>query len=316
MPVLRLIPAYKDYIWGGQRLVREYHKQYDGVRLAESWELSCHPDGKSVIAEGDGAGMELSEYLKRKNPGGLGTNCSRFKDFPILVKLIDADEDLSVQVHPSDSYALKHEGQYGKTEAWYVMDARPGAVVYCGLTREVTEEELQAHIENQTLMELLHPLDARRGDVVLVEPGTIHAIGGGILVAEIQQNSNLTYRMYDYGRMDGEGRKRPLQLDKALAVADRKPTFRGAGSAPHLAQCRYFTIDKLYLDGYRMRSMKGSVGEDTFQHLMVLEGEGEVICGGSRIYFSKGDSLLFTAGSGAYEISGNCEGLLTFIPQA
>lgn len=314
MSVLRLAPACKDYVWGGDRLVREYNKRIIGDRLAESWELSCHPAGESIIADGEAAGMGLGKYLKKRKPHVLGTNCMRYGHFPIMVKLIDACENLSVQVHPPDSYALSHEGQYGKAEAWYVVDARPGAFLYCGLAREVSEEEFLCHVQDHTLQELLNPVEVQKGDVLFIEPGTIHAIGKGILVAEIQQSSSLTYRLYDYGRPDNQGRLRPLQIDKALAVAARKPPERRKSSVPHLVECRYFTVDKLYLDGGRMNCLKGTVGEDSFLHLLVLEGEGSIVCEGKQLRFRKGDSILFTADSGAYEITGACEGLMTYIP--
>lgn len=206
MAIVKLKPAFKDYIWGGKKLVEEYGKEFQGERLAESWELSCHPDGESVIASGEYAGKTLSAYIREKGFGILGRNCRRFSDFPILIKLIDAHDNLSVQVHPDNGYALRNEGQYGKTEMWYIVDCEPGAFLYYGFSRPVSEEEFRRRIADNTLLEVLNRVDVQKGDVLFIESGTIHAIGKGIVIAEIQQNSNITYRVYDYGRVGADGK--------------------------------------------------------------------------------------------------------------
>ena len=218
MSVLKLIPACKDYLWGGHRLVDEYNKEYDGDILAETWELSCHPDGPSRIANGRYAGRTLAEYIEAEGKGVLGTHCRRFRDFPILIKFIDAKQDLSVQVHPDNRYALKNEGQYGKTEMWYVVDAGEEATLYYGFKEEISKEEFAERIQNDTVLDVLNKVPVQKGDVLFIESGTIHAIGADILIAEIQQNSNVTYRVYDYGRVGKDGKKRDLHIEKALAV--------------------------------------------------------------------------------------------------
>ena len=215
MSVLKLLPAYKDYLWGGHRLVDEYNKEYDGDILAETWELSCHPDGPSRIANGRYAGKTLEEYIEAEGKGVLGTHCRRFRDFPILIKFIDAKQDLSVQVHPDNRYALKNEGQYGKTEMWYVVDAGEDATLYYGFKEEISKEEFAERIENDTVLDVLNKVPVQKGDVLFIESGTIHAIGADILIAEIQQNSNVTYRVYDYGRVGKDGKKRDLHIEKA-----------------------------------------------------------------------------------------------------
>ena len=206
MSILKLKPACKDYLWGGHRLVDEFHVDYDGPVCAEAWELSCHPDGPSVIENGPFAGKTLAEYIKAKGQQVLGTHCRRFREFPILTKFIDAKDNLSIQVHPGNRYALSHEGQYGKTEMWYVIDAEPGAFLYYGFKKEISKEEFRERIENNTLLEVLNAVPVKKGDALFIESGTIHAIGKGILIAEIQQNSNVTYRVYDYGRVGKIGR--------------------------------------------------------------------------------------------------------------
>ena len=180
----KLRPACKSYIWGGRRLIEEYGKGDGAGNLAESWELSCHPDGPSIAADGPYAGRSLPEILAER-PEFAGRAVESLGRFPVLVKLIDAARDLSVQVHPDDAYALKHEGQLGKTEMWYIIDAEPGAGLYCGFRREVTPAQLHTAIEGNTLCELLRRVPVKAGDVVFIPAGTVHAIGAGILLAEI-----------------------------------------------------------------------------------------------------------------------------------
>lgn len=313
MALLKLKPTFKDYLWGGHRLVDDYQKEYDGDILAESWELSCHPDGPCYITNGAHSGKTLRQFIESEGKAVLGTNCERFEDFPILAKFIDARDSLSIQVHPDDTYALKYEGQYGKTEMWYVMDCEPGAYLYYGFNREVSEEEFAERIQNETLEEVLNKVDVHKGDVLFIEARTLHAICKGILIAEIQQNSNLTYRIYDYGRVGADGKKRELHVDKALKVTDRFPVIKNLGAYPHVADCEYFTVDKLYLDGSVLGGVKGTVDASSFISILFMEGEGQISCGGEVLSFRKGDSFLLTANSGDYEVLGKCEALVTRI---
>ena len=312
MPLLKLSPSFKDYLWGGHRLVEEYNKEYAGEILAESWELSCHPDGPSKILNGAYAGKTLAEYIKEEGRHVLGTNCARFEDFPILIKFIDAKDNLSIQVHPDNTYALATEGQYGKTEMWYVMDCREGAFLYYGFKQEISREELEERIENDTLTEVLNKVYVKKGDVLFIEAGTIHAIGKDILIAEIQQNSNVTYRVYDYGRVGKDGKKRELHVQKALDVTNRISP-ENKSFAPHVADCDYFTVDKLYLDGEVMKQLKGFIGSGSFANILFLEGQGSIRCGEDTLDFQKGDSFFLSAGSGEYEINGCCEALVTTV---
>lgn len=313
MALLKLKPSFKDYLWGGHRLVEDYQKEYTGEILAESWELSCHPDGPSFIANGAYAGKTLREYIETEGKGVLGTNCERFEDFPILAKFIDARDNLSIQVHPDDTYALKNEGQYGKTEMWYVMDCEPGAYLYYGFNREVSEAEFAERIENETLEEVLNKVEVHKGDVLFINARTLHAICKGILIAEIQQNSNLTYRIYDYGRVGADGKKRELHIEKALKVTDRFPVVKNTDAYPHVADCEYFTVDKISLDGTLMNSVKGTINKTSFASILFMEGEGTITCGQEELTYRKGDSFFLTADSGDYEIGGTCEALVTTI---
>ena len=173
MAILKLAPSFKDYIWGGRRLIEEYHKPYEGDILAESWEVSCHPDGPSFVTNGAYAGKTLQEYIDLAGREVLGSNCRRFDEFPILIKFIDAKDNLSIQVHPDNAYALKYEHQYGKTEMWYVVDCEEGAYLYYGFNREVSKEEFAERIKNNTLLEVLNPVKVKKGDVLFIESGTI-----------------------------------------------------------------------------------------------------------------------------------------------
>ncbi len=315
MSILKLKPGCKDYLWGGSKLIREYGKEYAGDVLAETWELSCHPDGPSVIDGGEYAGWTLAEYIEKKGKAVLGSSCSRFQNFPILIKLIDAKDNLSIQVHPDNQYALENEGQYGKTEMWYVLDAGEDAFLYYGFDKEISLEEFSGRIQEDTLTEVLHAVPVQKGDVLFIEAGTIHAIGKDILIAEIQQNSNVTYRVYDYGRTGKDGKKRELHIEKALAVTNRAPAERDGKCYPHVADCDYFTVDKLNLDGKIMQEMTGNVSEASFLSILILDGEGVIVNQGEKVEYKKGDSFFMPAGCGSYTVKGTCDALITTVSE-
>lgn len=313
MGILKLKPSCKDYLWGGHRLAEEYGKECPGEVLAETWELSCHPDGPSFITNGAHAGKTLQQYLDEQGKEVLGIHCRRFRDFPILIKFIDAKDNLSIQVHPDNRYALKNEGQYGKTEMWYVMDAGPEAFLYYGFKKEISRTEFEQRIQNDTLLEVLNAVPVQKGDVLFIESGTIHAIGKDILIAEIQQNSNITYRVYDYGRVGKDGKKRDLHIEKALAVTNRVPIVKSKSCYPHVADCDYFTVDALNLDGKIMKRLEGVVSEESFASILILDGEGTISSQKETLNYRKGDSFFLTAGSGSYQMEGTCNALITTI---
>ena len=311
--ILKLKPACKDYLWGGHRLADEYGVEYDGNILAEAWELSCHPDGPSTIVNGKYAGKTLKEFIDSEGREVLGLHCRRFREFPILTKFIDAKDNLSIQVHPSNSFALQNEGQYGKTEMWYVLDAEPGAFLYYGFKKEISRDEFAQRIKENTLLEVLNAVPVSKGDALFIESGTLHAIGKGILIAEIQQNSNVTYRVYDYGRVGADGKKRDLHIEKAIAVTNRVPIVKSGVNYPHVADCDYFTVDKLNLDGNLTYRTQGRVNENSFLSILILDGQGTISNSGEKIDYKKGDSLFLTANSGDWQIEGTCDALLTTI---
>ena len=340
MAIGKIHPACKQYLWGGEKLIREYGISSPKTPLAEAWVLSAHPDGDSRISfsdesrfsegaassegakssegtessegrffsEGDSCshGESFAEYLK-SHPEAAGSLGKAFPFFPTLIKLIDAKKALSIQVHPDDSFALSREGQYGKTEMWIVLEREEGAFLYFGFQKDYTEEEIRRAIEEDNFPSLLCKVMVEPGDVFFIPAGTVHAIGAGILLAEVQQNSNLTYRVYDYGRKDAQGNTRELHVEKALEVMNRKQlsayrqeAFKKQGKKPvgekaagekaagesatgekvaeknvyleRIGSCEYFTVDRLFLEENAFYS--GKLTEESFLSLLVLEGEG------------------------------------------
>lgn len=288
--MFKLTPACKDYIWGGTRLHTFYGKPMPGERLAECWEVSCHPDGPSIIASGKDKGLSLAEYWHRFH----------HEDFPILIKLIDAAQPLSVQVHPSDDYA-RRSGEFGKTEMWFILDAAPGAFLYYGFERAIDRDEFAQRIENGTLTEVLHRAPVKPGDVFYIPAGTIHAIGGGILLAEVQQSSNLTYRVFDYGR------GRPLHIKEALDVARLSPACNPPvahdGQNPRiLCQCGYFTVRELTVH----EEAAVAPPEGSFAALLMISGSAVLTSGGESFACKAGESVFLPEGSAVCRVRGAC----------
>ena len=319
MAIFKLKPAFKDYLWGGTRLRDEYGKDCDYDKVAESWELSCHKDGASVVAEGEFAGLTLEQYIEKAGRKVLGKNCERFENFPILIKLIDAKDNLSVQVHPDNDYAMRVEGEYGKTEMWYVVDCDEGAELLYGFKHEISKEEFAQRIADNTLLEVTNNVPVHKGDVFFIKSGTLHAIGKGILIAEIQQNSNTTYRIYDYGRVGKDGKPRELHVDKAkdvtkLAPAEQYPdtpvVSEDGAEKKLMAKCEYFTtyrVDVAEKAGF-------TADESSFVSLLVLEGE-PVIKADGEVSAKKGDSIFISAGTGRFTVEGKCRFVLTRIDE-
>ncbi len=301
--IYKLTPTCKDYIWGGSRLKTEYGKASESDIVAETWELSCHKDGASYLEDG----TTLAD-LVAAHPEVVGTACAKFGEFPVLIKLIDAAGDLSIQVHPDDTYAKANEGQLGKTEMWYVLDCEEGASLFYGFEKEITKEALAAAIAENTLCDALHKVYIKKGDCFFIKAGTVHAIGAGTMIAEVQQSSNVTYRVYDYGRLGVDGKPRELHVEKACAVAQRAPAPASFDFGSHIAQCEYFTVDKLDVAD----AASFTVDETSFRSLLCLEGSAEITCDGVTKTARKGDSFFIAAGSGACTIQGACSMLVTY----
>ena len=317
---MKLTAPLKDYIWGGTRLKTEFGKETSLEKVAESWELSCHKDGSSVIANGEFAGKTLPEWLEEQGKEALGADCASFENFPILIKLIDAKDNLSVQVHPKNDYALRVEGEYGKTEMWYIVGCEPGARLLYGFTHPIEKAEFEGRIQNNTLLEVTNSVEVHKGDVFFIEAGTLHAIGSGILIAEIQQNSNTTYRIYDYGRVGNDGKPRELHVQKALDVTELVPPSRptkpmgqpedcGGYTRTLLSTCEYFTVHALDISQKAELCVDGT----SFHSLLCLDGELELTSPHGDLRIAKGESVFLQAGYGSYTLSGSGELLLTAV---
>ncbi len=302
---IRLKPAFKDYLWGGRRLVEEFNKACDLDIVAESWELSTHKDGSSIICGGEFDGMSFRDFVEKYGSEVLGKRALAFDNFPILIKFIDAKDNLSVQVHPDDAYALENEGEYGKTEMWYILACDEGASLYYGFRRELTKDELVQRIENNTLLEVLNKVPVKKGDVFFIEAGTVHAIGAGTVICEIQQNSNTTYRVYDYDRRDKNGNPRELHIEKAVEVSTLAPAKSKAAfeDSEMLAECKYFTVKKADICGERTFT----ISEDCFKSMIVTDGEGVLIMNSTKTTLQKGDSIFIPAQNGEFTVTGQCE---------
>ncbi len=318
MEILSLYPTLKETIWGGRTLIDDYGFETDGDNAAEAWLLSCHKDGPSYVLGGKYDGKTLSEVIEAEGRGVLGTNNKDIRDFPVLIKIIDARDKLSVQVHPDDDYAYKYENENGKTEAWYVLKCDEGASLIYGVNHNMEREEFAAAIENGTLLDDVNVVPVKPGDVVFIPSGMLHAIGEGILLAEVQQSSNSTYRVFDYMRRDKNGNLRELHVKKAvdvmnLGVTDVNFSPEGApekiGDAvkTYLTGCQYFKMTRVELDG----SYTDTADEASFVSLLVLDGEGKITCEEGEIALKKGASIFIPAAKGEFTVSGKLEILET-----
>jgi mannose-6-phosphate isomerase len=317
-----LKPSGKDYLWGGMRLRNDFSKDLDIVPFAESWECSTHPDGPSTVGSGDCQGKTLADVLK-EHPEYMGTHPVRVNDgLPVLIKFIDAKQDLSVQVHPDDIYAAKYEnGQLGKTEMWYVVDAAPHSQLVYGFHRQMTKEQLKKYSEDGSIENYLNKVQISKNDVFFISPGTVHAIGAGALIVEVQESSNITYRLYDYNRVDKDGKKRKLHIDKAAEVANlsasdspRQPIrvlkYKPGYASELLGRCKYFQVERLIINTERLRNMyEFETGSNSFEVLVCIDGCGVLFSedGKDSINFFKGDTLFIPADSVKIKIHGKAQ---------
>ena len=314
-----LLPSGKDYLWGGNKLKKEYNKKIDMEPLAETWECSTHKDGPSFINSGVYKGKKLVEVLK-EHPEFIGTHPIGKETLPILVKLIDAQKDLSVQVHPNDEYASKYEnGQLGKTEMWYVLEAKENAKLIYGFNINTNKELLQKSVKDGTIVKYLNTVPVKKGDIFYIKPGTVHAICEGIIVAEVQENSNLTYRLYDYNRLDKNGKTRPLHIDKGLDVINYKATnevrqpmrvynYKNGYASELICRCKYFEIHREIINtAKKEEKYKFSTDINSFHVLLCINGQGKLIMDKENIDFIKGDCIFIPANSIQIEIDGDAE---------
>lgn len=317
-----LKPSAKDYLWGGKRLNDEFNKEIDLYPLAETWECSTHPDGVSTVASGMDAGKPLTAVL-REHPEYLGSHPLQIMngkpELPVLIKLIDATQDMSVQVHPDDAYALRHENSLGKTEMWYVLAARRGASLVYGFNQDMEEEQIRKYLADGTVDKYLNHVPVRKDDVFFVKAGTVHAIGAGVVMAEIQESSNLTYRLYDYERVDRNGNSRELHVEKALRVMNRKSSalprqpmrvlrYRRGCAGELLLRCKYFQVERLLLNTELYLLPAGyKTGSNSFHVLLCTEGRGCLSGEGFVLNFFKGSCIFVPAGSIPLELHGRAQ---------
>jgi mannose-6-phosphate isomerase len=295
---LRFSPVYKDYLWGGSRIPKVFNRDMPEGVYAESWEISTHPDGATPIANGPLCGKILSDLLPEYKTELLGTHV-KGDDFPLLIKLIDARDKLSVQVHPNDGNATAVDGD-PKTEMWYFLEGDVDAQIYCGLKPGIGKEEFLQAMEDKTFADILQSIPARNGEAVFVPGGRVHAVGTGCLILEIQQNSNTTYRIYDWDRTDAAGHARELHVDKALQVIDWKnngdPHCEVRGTT--IQSCEYFQLDRHELTEETAFPNLGK----SFHALFVAEGIGMIRWANGEDILSAGQSWLIPAGLGDFEI--------------
>lgn len=316
---MRMAPCYKEYLWGGSRLKEKFGKLDAPTVTAESWELAFHASGSSVVAEGEWAGATLGKLAEVDKAAFWGKRCAG-EEFPLIVKLIDAEKDLSIQVHPSDDTALTQLGERGKTEMWYVVDCEPQAFIYFGFSQKVTREELLARAQDGSICQILNRVPVTRGDVFYILPGTIHAIGAGTLVAEVQQSSDTTFRVCDYGRKGPDGQMRPLHLERAAEVLNYEPIVPQSCKVNSGVCFPEFTMAEMfscpYFRAYRLdvrRSVELCCDGGSFQHILCVEGNGDIWFQGRAYRLERGDSYFMPAALGSYEIRGTCRVLLSQI---
>lgn len=316
--IYKLSPAYKDYLWGGNKLKELFDKDTPYDITAESWELSAHKDGPSTIVGGKYDGLSFKDFIDENKSEVCGWKSEVFDRFPILIKFIDATNALSIQIHPEDDYAFVNENEFGKNEVWYVLDCEEDAYLYLGLNRDSSREEIQKKVKEKTITEILNKVYVKPGDVLFVPAGTIHAIGKGILICEIQQNSNSTYRLYDYDRRDKNGNPRELHMAKAMDVVDTNrfevntdgvgDVIRYARSEQRLlCECKYFEVKYYDIPKHEIIMMDDS----SFKSIVVIEGTCKISCGEEEVEAKAGDSFFVSAGRKRVHINGQCKLVVT-----
>lgn len=320
---MKMRPIFKEKIWGGTALRDVFKKPIPPGKTGESWEVAIHKHGQSIIANGEFEGLYLSSAIDALGVKLLGDAVVKSYPgrFPLLLKILDCCDRLSIQVHPDDRYAAIHEsGELGKTEMWYVLDAKPGAKLIYGFAKDVTRQEFADAVYSGSLEPLLNYVEVKKGDCFFIPAGTLHALLDGLLIAEIQQNSDTTYRVYDYNRTDQNGNKRPLHIKKALDVTNlsssrgRERIIRnackiGENTQTHLVSCKYFTVSHYEV----ARQINLTPSKQSFELLLFCEGGGIIGYDGGSVEFLAGDSFVIPAYLGDYCIEGKCSFLKTHV---
>lgn len=310
-------PILKERIWGGQKLATLFSKELHSDQIGESWELSTVGNDISIVANGFYTNKSLTELIAAFPDEILGGKINKQFDgkFPLLFKLLDATEDLSIQVHPNDQLARERHNSFGKTEMWYIIQADKDARNIIGFSHKISPEEYLQHIEDKTLVSVLKEEKVQKGDVYFLETGTVHAIGKGIVIAEIQQTSDITYRIYDWDRTDSQGNSRELHLDLALDAINYNPSTtqkeysKEENAQNKITQSPYFSVNFIPLNG----ELTLSKDTDVFRVYMCTEGEFSVLYANQKYDFKKGDTILLPAVLNEYSLKGNAELLEIFI---
>ena len=299
-------PVYKNVIWGGNNISKIFKRNVIGDDIGESWELSAHKNGLSIVQNGEFKGKDLQELFndEKYKLKVFGTHCKNLTRFPILAKFIDANKNLSIQVHPDNDYALKYENDSGKTEVWYVMDCKKDAKIVYGFKDGVTKDNLKSAVDH--IEDNVNYLNVHKGDFISIPSGTIHAIMDGIVVCEVQQTSDITYRVYDWNRTDKDGKPRELHKDKALDVINLQSNqkvynYENIDKNTHMYKSDIFNIDMLNING----KVDGKSSEDSFYAYIVIEGNGDIKTSNFSRNITKGDTLLIPANLGEYTLNGN-----------
>ena len=321
---LQFEPLYKEKIWGGNKIKNYFNKNTATEKTGESWEIAAHHNGNSIVSQGKLAGKTLSEIysnFKTKLMGNL-IKVKNYEKFPLLLKILDASDKLSVQVHPPNDYALKIEAEPGKTEMWYIIEAKPEAQLVFGLKEGTSRKTMKKAIKNGTLEKHLNRVQVTAGDVFFIPSGTIHALEEGILLAEIQQNSDTTYRVYDWNRKGKDGNPRELHIEKALEVTNftNKNTNlnyqltckEDSYQQIILAACPHFVTEKIICK----QSYNISPNQQRFYTLMFLEGKGNLNWNGQQYHIKKGDSFLLPACLNKVQINGKLTFLKSYLPDS
>ena len=298
---LKFIPIYKERIWGGHNLEKIFARVLPSQSIGESWELSSHSNGMSIVVNGVLAGKTLQEIMMEYKERLMGKKFMNAKDFPLLIKIIDAHDNLSIQVHPGDEDANTAVGEAGKTEAWYVVEAKENAQIVYGLTKGITKEVFIQAVESSTIGDMVKRVPVKAGDMVFVPAGMVHALLDGVMVYEVQQNSDTTYRIYDYDRVGDDGKRRELHIDKAIEVINFTQQF-SCDFNEHSIKCQYFSMDKVSIQGARTYK-----AEDQFIIYCITAGTGEIVYKDSIESVQAGDTLLIPACLGEFSIKGNME---------
>ena len=319
MPIIKFEPLLKQTLWGGDKIVPFKHLDSTAENVGESWEISGVKDKETIVSEGQWKGLSLTELVREMKQDLVGEeNYKRFgEEFPLLVKFIDARQDLSIQVHPNDEIARRKGKPHGKSEMWYIMESAPGAKLYCGLKEHITPEQYTTMVDNDTICDALAQYEVKEGDVFFLPAGRIHSVGSGCFLAEIQQTSDVTYRIYDFKRRDKDGNYRELHTKEAAecinfkAESDHRThyTERKNEGVP-LVQCPYFCTAVYDLD----EPMTLDYSElDSFVIITVLKGEGEIADNeGNKVSVKYGDTLLIPATTETLSVSGTVKFLETY----